>query len=152
MKYKIEISRASVDTATMLAPLFDQYRQFYEQPSDVNAAKEYLAKRMENEQSVIFYAKYEQHAVGFLQLYYGFSSIHMKKIFILNDLYVAPSARKQGVAESLIQKAVGFAKENGAHHMTLTTAKDNPAQELYRRLGWHIESKFEHFQMMLAKT
>lgn len=39
-----------------LAPLFDAYRQFYEQPANVALARAFLAQRMHSQESVILLA------------------------------------------------------------------------------------------------
>ena len=83
-----------IESATVedIVPLFDEYRIFYEKESDPAGAFEFLKERLEKKESVII-AAYEtmeekEIAVGFTQLYPGYSSVRMIKFFILNDLYV----------------------------------------------------------------
>src|SRR5690554_7423307 len=79
-----------------IVPLFDGYRQFYDQPSDEAAVRGFLRKRFEQRDSVLFVAEVEGRAVGFTQLYPTFSSVSMARTFVLNDLFVSPEARKSG--------------------------------------------------------
>jgi ribosomal protein S18 acetylase RimI-like enzyme len=56
---------------------------------------------------------------------------------LLNDLFVAESARRGGVASGLLEAAVETAREQGALRVSLETARDNQAaQALYRNAGW----------------
>lgn len=81
-----------------LAILFDAYRVFYKQESDLPAADSFLRDRFRLRDSTIFMATQgDSEPVGFVQLYPSFSSVSMRRIFILNDLFVAPVARRTGV-------------------------------------------------------
>ena len=68
--------------------LFDGYRVFYKMKSDPDAAAEFLNDRITKDESIIFAAYEDDKAVGFVQLYYTFSSVSLEKSLILNDLFV----------------------------------------------------------------
>ncbi len=89
----------------LVAPLFDQYRVFYRQPSDPALAQAFIAERVANRESVIFLALQDGEPVGFTQLYPSFSSVSARRTWILNDLYVVPSCRGQGVGSALLERA-----------------------------------------------
>ena len=126
-----------------LARLFDLYRQFYRQTSDLDGAKTFLRERMTKGDSVIFVAFLEGAPAGFTQLYPSFSSVLMKPIWILNDLFVAPNARRQNVAEGLLEHAAAFAEEAGAARLNLQTeATNESAKALYEKLGWRQNTTF----------
>ena len=141
----LQVIRAGGEQLDALAPLFDGYRQFYQQESDLEGARGFLKARLEKGESVIFLAldAAEGKALGFTQLYPMFSSVSMEPMWILNDLFVTPPGRKRGVGEALMQAAFEFARASGAKGMQLETAVDNhPAQRLYERLGWTRETNF----------
>ncbi|MGL4610682.1 MAG: GNAT family N-acetyltransferase [Trueperaceae bacterium] len=139
----MNIQRVTSEQRELLAPLFDAYRQFYKQQSDVGAAKTFLSERLTKSESVIFLATENMTGLGFTQLYPSFSSVLMKRLWILNDLFVAPEGRRKGVAEALITAAVNHAKETGAKGLQLETAITNvAAQTLYEKLGWQRETEF----------
>ena len=50
------ISRIKFDNLQGIFQLFDQYRIFYGQPSDVAGAKNYLTERLEKEDAIVFAA------------------------------------------------------------------------------------------------
>lgn len=138
----MSIQRVTLTELDSVAGLFDLYRLFYQQESNIEAAKEFLKERIMNEESVIFLARdYENNAVGFVQLYPSFSSVSMKRSWVLNDLYVDKSARKKGFAEKLIKEAIRYAGETGAKGVSLETGKENSnAQKLYEKIGFVQET------------
>jgi ribosomal protein S18 acetylase RimI-like enzyme len=146
----MKITQAALQDIKQIAALFNQYRQFYNQSSDQDGAETYLTKRLKKEESIIFLAKDEERCVGFVQLYPTYSSIHMKRAWILNDLFVAESSRKKGVGEKLLDAAMVLAKETGAASIALSTASDNEkAQRLYERKGYVRDQQFYHYELSL---
>jgi ribosomal protein S18 acetylase RimI-like enzyme len=136
----MKIITASFDHLPELAPLFDAYRVFYGQPSDVEAARAFLHERFTLGESIVFIAMLEDRVVGFTQLYPMFSSVSLRRMWILNDLYVEADVRGQRIGERLIERAVQLAKESGAKGIQLETAHTNTSgQKLYERLGFERE-------------
>jgi len=117
----VTIRRAGAGDLDVLAPLFDSYRRFYRLTGDLEAAKLFLRDRMEQNESVIFIAFEAGKAVGFTQLYPSFSSGAMARIFVLNDLFVAPEARRSGVGSALLRAAAEFSRAEGAVRLVLST-------------------------------
>jgi ribosomal protein S18 acetylase RimI-like enzyme len=142
----MSVQKASLNDLNSLTELFNSYRVFYEQESNLEGANSFLKERLLNEDSVIFIAYDESKAVGFVQLYPTFSSVSMKKSWILNDLYVDASARKNGFGEKLIHAAIYFAKEKGAKGLSLETGENNlNAQRLYEKIGFKKEENYFYY-------
>ena len=141
----IKIIKASSEHITELAILFDRYRIFYEQESDIEAATDFLKKRFANNESTVLLAYYNKKPVGFAQLYASFSSVSMQAIFILNDLFVSKQHRKKGIGKALLNQAKIHCQQKGFRGLALETANDNPAQELYERLGWEKDVNSFHY-------
>jgi len=139
------VIKAHIEHLDLLAPLFDAYRVFYEQPSDLKAAKTFLHERFKNNESVIFLAMLDNKAIGFTQLYPLFSSVTMQRMCILNDLYVSPDHRNEGIGEALINRAKDLCVRLNYKGLGLQTAKDNPAQKLYERLSFKIDTDRHYF-------
>jgi GNAT superfamily N-acetyltransferase len=108
---KIQIRRAIDRDLEIIIPLFDEYRQFYGQPSDQEGARRFLADRLALNESVIFLAFLEGITISFTQLYPSFSSGAMARTFVLNDLYVAPAGRRKGAGSALLDAAAEHAAE-----------------------------------------
>jgi GNAT superfamily N-acetyltransferase len=146
-----QIQQATLQDLDTLAPLFDGYRQFYGQPSNLARAHEFLAERFQHRESLILLARNEQgEGIGFTQLYPLFSSVRMVRTYLLNDLFVASKARRQGVAAALLNAAADHARSLGAASLSLSTALDNaPAQALYESLGWQRDRQFCEYGLSL---
>ncbi|MFE7064558.1 GNAT family N-acetyltransferase [Sutcliffiella sp. NPDC057660] len=148
----MEIYQATIEDLEGVSNLFNMYRMFYHQTSDLEGAKTYIKDRLESKDSVIFVVKDKQEYVGFTQLYPTFSSISMKRAWVLNDLYVDEEARKRGIGEMLLHKTGNFAIETGAKSISLETASENyAAQRLYEKNGYKKDSKFYHYYLDLVE-
>lgn len=151
----VEIVRATIDDLELLVPLFDGYRQFYKQASDLEGARSFLRAHFENGTSVIFLAlrkdaQGQRQACGFTQLYPSFSSVSMKRLWILNDLFVSSEARRTGTGTALLERARQFAIETHAKGLSLTTAVDNyTAQSVYEAHGWKRDQEFYAYHLLV---
>ena len=146
----MDVFRISLGELNEVAQLFDQYRVFYQAASDIQAAKDFLRARLQKEESVIFAARKGDRLVGFTQLYPSFSSISMKPIWILNDLFVETASRKQGVAKLLMATAEDFARDSVAVRLALSTQVENLiAQSLYQSRGYIKDQAFYHYTLTL---
>ena len=140
----ITVRQATVFDLDRIAPLFDQYRQFYHKPPDLELARRFLRDRLEHNQSIIFLAIREDGAaVAFAQLFPSFSSASAARILILNDLFVLPEARRRSVGCQLLSAVADFGRAVGAVRLTLSTEVTNePAQALYESAGWKRQTDF----------
>jgi|SRR5579863_46671 len=147
----VAVRQATVLDLDLLVPLFDAYRQFYRKPSDPGLARQFLLERLRQNQSIIFLALREDgSAVGFTQLFPSFSSASAARIFILNDLFVKPEARRMKVGSLLLSAAAGFGQAAGAVRLTLSTEVTNEAaQALYEALGWTRQTNFYVYNLSL---
>ena len=137
----VSVRRATIEDLDTLAPLFDAYRRFYEQPGDLQRARDFLHERLQRGESAILLAEFDGRAAGFTQLYPMFSSVRTARIWVLNDLYIDEGARRHGVGKALLDAAAQFAKEQGAAGLVLETTRDNDAaRALYRAAGWHEDA------------
>lgn len=143
----MDMIQASLNELNETAALFDAYRQFYDQAADLSAATSFIEQRLMLEDSVIFLARNSSgEAIGFVQLYPSFSSVAMKRTWILNDLFVSANSRQQGVAKALLNHAEQFAEASAAQAIRLATAVSNsPAKALYEALGYEKMSAFDHY-------
>jgi ribosomal protein S18 acetylase RimI-like enzyme len=142
---------ATPDDLDVLAPLFDAYRRFYEQPGDVALASAYLHERMERRESAILVAEADGQMLGFCQLYPTWCSVAAARIFVLYDLFVDAGARRGGVGRALMLAAQDFGRAAGAVRLDLSTARTNArAQALYESLGWQRDDVYLTYNLSLA--
>jgi GNAT superfamily N-acetyltransferase len=141
------IRKAKIDDLKQLSELFDKYRVFYEKDSNVNAAEIFLHERIHNNESEIFVDETDEKILtGFVQLYPIFSSTRMKKLWLLNDLFVLPEYRSKGISIQLIDKAKTLASDTNAVGVILETAKSNSiGNSLYLKTGFSIDDEHNYY-------
>lgn len=143
----MKIVKASISELDEVSRLFDDYRVFYDQEPDIEGAKNFISERLDKNESVIYMALNDNNeGMGFVQLYPSFTSIGMKRIWILNDLYVDIIHRKNKVAEQLIEKCKELVRETNAAGFVLETQNENkPAQNLYFKSGFIKDDMHSNF-------
>jgi ribosomal protein S18 acetylase RimI-like enzyme len=147
-----DIQPAALEDVAELAILFDAYRIFYGAASELLKADAFVHGLITHGKTHFFLARQaEGHPVlGFVHLMPSISTVAMRPIWLLEDLYVTPDFRRKGVATALMTYAENFARETGAERLTLATAHDNlRAQALYQSLGYLKEDHFWYFHRML---
>ncbi|WP_373232209.1 N-acetyltransferase family protein [Cohnella sp.] len=152
MSNLLEVSKATLEDLQQIAILFNEYRIFYKQPTDLEKARAFLLERIEKDESVIFKVKDGElsKVIGFTQLYPSFSSISMKRSWILNDLYVLEEFRGRGAAQQLLDAAQDYANSTCAKGLSLSTAIDNiVAQRIYERNGYQRDNEFYNYYLTL---
>ncbi|WP_306304762.1 GNAT family N-acetyltransferase [Paenibacillus pini] len=127
------VKQATIEDLEEVISLFNEYRIFYKQESDLEGARCFLFDRFEHRESVIFLVKESESnkPVGFTQLYPLFSSVSMKRSWILNDLYVVDEYRSRGIAQLLLDSAKIYAKQTKAKGLGLSTSNDNDRAQKY---------------------
>ncbi|WP_068824644.1 GNAT family N-acetyltransferase [Pseudomonas sp. BMS12] len=145
------VSRAVIADLAELSTLFAAYLDFYQVPRAPAEIGAFLTARLERGDSALFIARDAGGvAQGFVQLYPFFASLHLAPAMLLSDLYVRAEARRQGVAEALMQAAREHAVACGACGLQLETARDNFAgQALYEKLGYVRDEVFYTYWLAL---
>ena len=150
----MSVTAVGVADLDALVPLFAGYLQFYQVPRSATEIHAFLLERLQRGDAQLFIARDEQGmAQGFTQLYPLQSSLSLAPAWLLSDLFVLPSARRQGVGEALMNAARAYAEASGACGLQLETAKTNLAGEaLYERLGYVRDELYLTYWLSLANT
>lgn len=148
----VSIRPATFDDLAKLVPLFEDYRHFYGLPANSAQARGFLAERLVRGESHLLMAMGEQgSAVGFAQLYPMFSSLRCQRTLVLNDLFVTPEMRGQGIGIALLEQVRLLAKRQAVRSVSLQTAKDNhQAQHLYERFGFERDDRFLSYELVVS--
>jgi ribosomal protein S18 acetylase RimI-like enzyme len=148
----IHVREASSRDLPALGRLFDEYRQFYKLPKDVERATGYITARLAAGDSIVLVAADEaEQLLGFTQLYPTWCSLLAGSVYVLYDLYVPPHARRRGIARALLEAAADRARRDRKLRMTLSTARTNVnAQALYESLGWERDNEFHVYNLNLG--
>ena len=150
----MSVTAVGVADLDALVPLFAGYLQFYQVPRSATEIHAFLLERLQRGDAQLFIARDEQGmAQGFTQLYPLQSSLALAPAWLLSDLFVLPSARRQGVGEALMNAVRGHAEAHGACGLQLETAKTNLAgQALYERLGYVRDELYLTYWLSLANA
>jgi len=142
-----KITKATISDLNLLVELFENYRIFYEKEPDKVRAEEFLSERLKLNDSEIFVAKADTNdLVGFVQLYPIFSSTRMKRLWLLNDLFVDKEYRRKGVSKQLIEAAKELCKQTKACGLVLETAKKNiVGNGLYPKVGFSLDNEHNYY-------
>ncbi len=141
------IEKAKLSDLDDLVALFNAYRVFYKKDPDTDSAKAFLRARLEKDESVIFLAREGIKAVGFTQLYPLWSSTRMKRLWLLNDLFVDPDHRGTGLSKNLIEAAKDLCRQTNACGMFLQTTLDNVVgNKLYPSTGFVLDDKHNYYE------
>mgnify|MGYP000899189754 CR=1 FL=1 len=132
--------------------LFDLYRQFYKYKKDLKNSKNYIYKRLINNESIIFIAIKNEEIIAFVQLYETFDSLNLSKKLVLYDLYVLDKYRKLGIGRKLMNKSRDFAKINKFPRIELSTSINNyNAQKLYESLDYIRDKEYYDYCLEVLK-
>nr|WP_261764543.1 GNAT family N-acetyltransferase [Paenibacillus xylanexedens] len=149
----IKIRQATLNDISEVSRLFNEYRIFYGQHSDIEAATFFIKERMSKQESMIFVAECNEEskvpdtALGLVQIYPSYSSVSMGPIWILNDLFVDSTYRQQGIARKLMQAVMKQAKKQQILRIVLSTAISNrQAQALYESEGYTQDQSFMYYE------
>jgi GNAT superfamily N-acetyltransferase len=142
-----KIRKATIKDLKLVVELFDQYRVFYEKKSDKEKAEEFISERIQLDDSEIFVAESENgNLVGFIQLYPIYSSTRMKRLWLLNDLFVSKENRGKGISKKLIESSKELCKQTDACGLILETAKTNIiGNELYPKVGFSLDNDHNYY-------
>lgn len=150
----MRIVQATLEHLDLLTPLFVKYREFYGELPFPDSSRAFLEKRLRRDESVIYLALHDEDdskLLGFCQLYPSYSSLSLKRVWILNDIYVAEDARRQLVADHLIQKAKKMARESQAVRMRVSTSSNNEvAQKVYESIGFKEDTQFKNYVLPIG--
>jgi len=147
-----DIQPALLTDVDELAGLFDAYRVFYGAESAQLQSEAFVHGLIVQRKTHFFLAREAEGlpVLGFVHLMPSISTVAMRPIWLLEDLYVVAAGRRKGVATALMAYAESFARETGAERLTLATAHDNRhAQSLYKRMGYVKEGHFWYYHRIL---
>lgn len=140
------IKQATLADFNSVAELFNQYRVWYGKPSDLEGAKTFLKERLSKNESVIFVVLEHEETIAFAQLYPLFSSTRMKRLWLLNDLFVKTEFRGKGHSKALLERVKQHCHETNSCGFMLETEKSNDiGNALYPAVGMELNTEFNFY-------
>jgi GNAT superfamily N-acetyltransferase len=150
----MRIVQATLEHLDQLTPLFVNYRELFGQLPYPDSSRSFLEKRISRKESVIYLAMADEEdkILGFCQLYPSFSSLSLKRVWILNDIYVCQDARRQLVADRLIQAAKQMAKDTNAVRLRVASSINNTvAHKVYESIGFVEDTEYKNFVLPIGE-
>jgi ribosomal protein S18 acetylase RimI-like enzyme len=119
-----------------LLPMMRAYCDFYEvapSDADLDALSRALIADPDGEGIQLIARGGGGEPLGFATVYWCWQTLNAARAGVMNDLFVVPETRGQGVGRALIEECRRRARERGAAQLVWETAPDNEtAQRLYR--------------------
>jgi ribosomal protein S18 acetylase RimI-like enzyme len=132
------IRRATPGDADAVARLLHDFQREFDEPSPgADALEERYADLIRNRDMTVLLAG--EGPDGFAQIRYRpwVYSAGPQAHSYLEELYVVPSLRGQGIGRALLEAALDMARSEGASHMELGTSEtDTAARALYESAGF----------------
>lgn len=152
MTQRIIIRSATTNDVKDAAGLLVAYRAFYNlEPQSVETVESFIQERLNKNEVHILLAYIKDKAVGIAQLYSGYSTLSLGKIWTLYDLYIDQNYRGKGIGRILLDACRDFARSDGGFRLDLKTERDNlPANVLYEKFGFSKDNVYVHCQMLLS--
>lgn len=134
----VTVARVGVTDLPVLMPLVRAYCDFYGvDPRDDRLIALSRALIDDPGEGIQLLARAEDGSpLGFATVYWTWQTLDAARVGVMNDLYVVPDARGQGVGRLLIEHCRGLCRKRGAAKLVWETAADNEtAQRLYDSTG-----------------
>src|ERR1051325_8747379 len=121
------IHRATTDDAAALSPLVRALavEEGYAHPPDVIELTPLIAGLINDGSSDFFFATRHGETVGCLQVNYRRSTWATARYGYIEDFYLLPSARAQGIGTALMTTACDYARAVGCAYVELDVRPEN---------------------------
>ena len=130
------VRAATAADATAIAELLHAFNTEYSDPTpEVAVLADRLAPMLAGGEVAVMLAGSGPDGLAVLRFRPSFWSGELDAY--LEELYVTPERRGQGLGRALMERAIEFARERGATRMDLgTSTDDTAARALYEKLGF----------------
>jgi GNAT superfamily N-acetyltransferase len=121
-----------------LLPMIAAYQRFYEvERIDEERNRAFFSRFLgPSEDGLLLGAWRLGELLGYACLYWSFTSLIPAETVLMNDLFVDPSARGEGVGRALIEASAAAGRERGARRLEwVTQTANHTAQRLYDSTG-----------------
>lgn len=150
MNGELNIRQAVIQDLPNIVPIFDAYREYFGQQKNPEEAEKFLFEKFEHLESVIFIVEQKSDVIGFAQLYPVFSSLSLKRVWLLNDFFIKGEYRNRGVGKELFAKVREFSKLTKAKGIELSVEHSNQkAWQFWEGQGFKIEDEFRYYHYKL---
>jgi ribosomal protein S18 acetylase RimI-like enzyme len=142
MNVSLEI--ATLDYLSILIPLVKAYHEFEEIKSTSEELEEALLPLLNTEHAGrIWFVKVNETRVGYTALCFGYSIEFRGRDAFLDELYILPEHRGQGIGKEVLRLLELEAKKLAIKALHLEVAhENNRAKHLYERFGFEARDRY----------
>jgi ribosomal protein S18 acetylase RimI-like enzyme len=135
-KREIQVRQAAVEDAPAIARLLDDFNREYDEPTPgVEALAATCRRLLEEGEITVLLAGTGPDGFALLRFRPALWSEGLEAY--LQELYVVPSLRGQGIGRALMEQVIALARERGADGVDLNTGEtDTAARALYESMGF----------------
>lgn len=146
MSYGVKIRQATIHDLPNLVPIFDSYRAYFKQSKNPEEVEKFLFGKFDHLESVIFIAEKKSAVIGFAQLYPVYSSLTLKRVWLLNDFFISEEYRNKGVGTELFKKVKEFSLLSKAKGIELSVEHINEkAWGFWEQQGFKLDDDFRYY-------
>lgn len=143
---KPTIRQATIQDLHRIVPIFDSYREYFQQKKEPVMVERFLFDRFEHLESVIFIAEQQGEVIGFAQLYPVFSSLTLQRVWLLNDFFIAEEFRGSGVGSQLFTTVKEFTLLTKSKGIELSVEHTNKkAWIFWEKQGFKLDEEFRYY-------
>lgn len=145
----VRIRKAEESDFKTIITLFKEFATFEKHPEKMVNTEE----RMLQEQAFFngLVAEHEGKIIGYAAYFFCYYTWIGKSLY-LDDLYITPTFRGQGIGRSLFDQVLAIAKRSGCHRMRWQVSSWNaPAIDFYKKLGAHIDDVEKNCDLVLEE-
>jgi GNAT superfamily N-acetyltransferase len=143
---KLTIKQATIQDLSKLVPIFDDYREYFNQTKNPVMVEQFLFEKFEHLESVIFIAQQQEKVVGFAQLYPIFSSLTLQRVWLLNDFFIAEEYRGSGVGTQLFTEVKEYTLLTRSKGIELSVEHTNKkAWSFWEKQGFKMDQEFRYY-------
>lgn len=139
MNTEIRIRPVEESDFSQIVSLFKDFATFEKAPEKMTNSVE----RMNKEKAFFncFVAETEENQIiGYVTYFFGYYTWTGKSLY-MDDLYVKPEYRANGIGTKLINKVIEFAKDSECHKLRWQVSEWNkPAIGFYKNIGAQVDS------------
>lgn len=138
----VEILKADLDNEkhasdiVKIVDLFARDPMGQDEPLEEEVRVDMIAEMKKVPTTMTYIAYMGEKAMGIVTCFIGFSTFTASKVFKIHDVAVHPDARGLGIGTKMLKKVEEEAEEMGCSKITLEVRVDNPAQRLYKKMGF----------------
>lgn len=117
-----------------------------EESFDLDIFKEIFLKNIDNQNIIYLKAIYQSHISGFISCHLQYLLHHCALIGEIQEMYVSPAFRSQGLGKKLLDETIEICKKRGVSQLEVTSNKKREAAHQF-----YLSNSFKHTSLKFVR-